>query len=73
MRTVVDCNVVMRRMTVYKPNNQVSMTVQLCLVLISQSVRTNRMQFYDLMLGNRQLTLQSPYLVRYELFAVIKN
>jgi hypothetical protein len=49
------------------------MTIQLCLMLISQSVRTYRMQFYDLMLGNRQLTLQSPYLVRYELFAAIKN
>ena len=49
------------------------MTVQLCLVLISQSLKTYRMQFYDLLLENRQFTLQSPYLVRYELFAATKN
>ena len=72
MRTVVVRNVVMRHMTVYKPNNQPPMTVQLFLVL-SQSVRTCRMQFYDMMLENMQLTVQSPYLVRCELFAAIKN
>ena len=49
------------------------MIVQLFLVLISQSLRAYRMQFYDLMVENRQLSLQSPYLVRYELFAAIKN
>jgi hypothetical protein len=48
------------------------MTVQLFVVL-SQSVRTCRKQFYDRMLENMQLTVQSPYLVRYELFAAIKK
>jgi hypothetical protein len=39
------------------------MAVQLCLMLILRSVRKYRIQFYDLELVNRQVTLQSPYLV----------